>query len=324
MFAAFTAVLPVFLVIAVGIFLRAKEYLPSNTGAILGIIVLRVALPALLLHLLANAKASDLSNAGLWTTAFVVQFITCILAIIADLIFFRRGIQAALISSLCSSTSNAAFVGLPIILNIYPDNPTAPAIAGLVILSSNICFLFVQGYFDSSKKNEQKAQSKFIQFFKTIKLIILANPVMLAMIIGVILSLSGIGLWQPLDRVASLIGVIAAPAMLLAVGFDLQEKLSILQKKKSTFIFAGYLTILRLGLAPLIAWGLMSYLDFEAIWIVIFVIIYGTGSALVSSVVATVYKVIPEDATFCVLLTNGLSMFSLTVIIWLFKIFAYI
>ena len=56
MFHALFAVIPVFCVIAFGALLRARDVLPENAGPVLGVYVLKVALPLLILHLLAGAR----------------------------------------------------------------------------------------------------------------------------------------------------------------------------------------------------------------------------------------------------------------------------
>ena len=55
MLVAFWAVLPVFLIIGMGVFLRARDLLPDSTGKVLGLYVLKLALPLLLLHVLSQA-----------------------------------------------------------------------------------------------------------------------------------------------------------------------------------------------------------------------------------------------------------------------------
>ena len=56
MFQALFAVLPVFLIIGAGVLLRSRDVLPENAGPVLGIYVLKLALPLLILHLLAGAS----------------------------------------------------------------------------------------------------------------------------------------------------------------------------------------------------------------------------------------------------------------------------
>ena len=62
MFQALFAVLPVFLIIGAGVLLRSRDVLPENAGPVLGIYVLKLALPLLILRLLAGANVKDLAH----------------------------------------------------------------------------------------------------------------------------------------------------------------------------------------------------------------------------------------------------------------------
>lgn len=63
MLEAFFAVIPIFLIIGLGVLLRARDVLPEGSGPMLGVYVLKLALPLLILHILA-ARARKI-----WPTA---------------------------------------------------------------------------------------------------------------------------------------------------------------------------------------------------------------------------------------------------------------
>ena len=69
MLVAFWAVLPVFLIIGMGVFLRARDLLPDSAGKVLGLYVLKLALPLLLLHVMAQADRGTLAHGGFWLGA---------------------------------------------------------------------------------------------------------------------------------------------------------------------------------------------------------------------------------------------------------------
>lgn len=57
MLEAFFAVIPIFLIIGLGVLLRARDVLPEGSGPMLGVYVLKLALPLLILHILAGRRA---------------------------------------------------------------------------------------------------------------------------------------------------------------------------------------------------------------------------------------------------------------------------
>jgi malonate transporter len=128
---AFYAVLPVFLLIAVGAAVHMTDVLPENTGAAMGLYVLKLALPVLMLHILAGASRLDLAHGGFWLGVIGAQMLCYLLGYVVDRLFSRRGTGPAIISGLACSASNTAFVGLPIVASLLPGNHEAMVVAGL-------------------------------------------------------------------------------------------------------------------------------------------------------------------------------------------------
>ena len=98
MLVAFWAVLPVFLIIGMGVFLRARDLLPDSTGKVLGLYVLKLALPLLLLHVMSQADRNTLAHGGFWLGALGAPLGCYALGYWADRLFCRRGAGAAVIS----------------------------------------------------------------------------------------------------------------------------------------------------------------------------------------------------------------------------------
>ena len=76
---AFYAVLPVFLLIAVGAAVHMTDVLPENTGAAMGLYVLKLALPVLMLHILSGASRLDLAHGGFWLGVIGAQMLCYLL-----------------------------------------------------------------------------------------------------------------------------------------------------------------------------------------------------------------------------------------------------
>ena len=88
---AFYAVLPVFLLIAVGAAVHMTDVLPENTGAAMGLYVLKLALPVLMLHILAGASRLDLAHGGFWLGVIGAQMLCYLLGYTVDRLFFPAG-----------------------------------------------------------------------------------------------------------------------------------------------------------------------------------------------------------------------------------------
>ena len=159
------------------------------------------------------------------------------------------------------------------------------------------------------------------RIWKLLRLFLLGNPLLLATLVGLGLACSGLGLWQPLDHAAALIGSTAAPCMLLALGFDLRQKLVLALRRNGghTVIRQAWLLLCKLGIHPLICWGIMRLAGLPPLWLGVGVLMSATGTALVASVLAEVYSAVPEEAALTAVLSNAASMVSLMLFIFLLQ-----
>ena len=255
---AFYAVLPVFLLIAVGAAVHMTDVLPENTGAAMGLYVLKLALPVLMLHILSGASRLDLAHGGFWLGVIGAQMLCYLLGYAVDRLFSRRGTGPAIISGLACSASNTAFVGLPIVAGLLPGNHEAMVVAGLAALTPNVVVIMAQIRMDCLAGSAAWGDGRG-RIWKLLRLFLLGNPLLLATLAGLALACSGLGLWQPLDHAAALIGSTAAPCMLLALGFDLRQKLVLALRRNGghTVIRQAWLLLCKLGIHPLICWGIM-------------------------------------------------------------------
>ena len=84
------------------------------------------------------------------------------------------------------------------------------------------------------------------------------------------------------------------------------------------------LQICKLVVQPLVCWGILAALGVEGLWLAVSVIMAASGSALVVPVLADVHHAGPEEATLTALVSNGLSLFSLSFFIWVMRLLGHI
>lgn len=172
---AFYAVLPVFLLIAVGAAVHMTDVLPENTGAAMGLYVLKLALPVLMLHILAGASRLDLAHGGFWLGVIGAQMLCYLLGYVVDRLFSRRGTGPAIISGLACSASNTAFVGLPIVASLLPGNHEAMVVAGLAALTPNVVVIMAQVRMDCLAGSAAWGDGRG-RIWKLLRLFLLGNP----------------------------------------------------------------------------------------------------------------------------------------------------
>ncbi len=307
-------ILPVFLIIGFGVVLDVLEVLPKRTGSVIGAYVLYVALPVLLLHILSGSGLEEILHGGFWAGFALAQIAIYLLGYLLDLAVARRGQGAAVCFGLCCSFSNVAFIGLPVVANLLPGSREAMVAAGLSVIVPNLLAIPLQVQLEYLKHSQGREQNGVRGALGVLHKSLLRNPLVLATCLGFALGLSGLGLWEPLEKAAHMVGDTTAPCMLLALGLDLRDKVRVALggERNSGLARLGVATVMKLLLHPLLAWLLLALFGVTGEWLVVGVIMSGTATALVTTVFAEIYGHAPEEAAFIAVVTNVLNLFTLT------------
>ena len=144
MIEAFSAVVPVFLLIGLGVCLDLFRALPENANQTLSLYVLNVALPLLLFQIMATAPLESFAHPQFWLGVIAAQFLIYGVCYAADRILARHDSAAATVTALGGCFCNAAFVGIPVITSALPGNAEALFVAGLFTITPNLLFVVGQ------------------------------------------------------------------------------------------------------------------------------------------------------------------------------------
>ncbi len=303
-------ILPVFLIIAFGVLLDIRRVLPKQTGSVIGSYALYVALPALLLHILAGSTPDRLLHGGFWVGLLGTQVVLYVGVFSTEMAFSRRGQGPAAVIALASSCSNVAFIGLPVVLSLMPNNPEALVAAGLGVFIPNLIVIPCQIHLDILRNAEGGGHTSLGTLLRSVFL----NPMMLATATGMALGLSELGLPGPVDGAAQMLGNTAAPCMLLALGLDLRDKVytALHGERRLNLIRLSGASMVKLVINPLLAWLFLSLAGVTGTWLAVGVIMSGTATALLTYVIADIYNHTPEEVAMVAVVTNSLNLLSLT------------
>jgi hypothetical protein len=143
---------------------------------------------------------------------------------------------------------------------------------------------------------------------------ILKTPLFYSVILAVALKLGGVGLPLPLMRPLELLAQAAIPMMLLLLGTQL---VGVQLGKRLDLI--GTATLLRLGLAPLAAWGLAGAMGFSGLLHDVAIVESSMPTAVNALVLASYYGRDSRLVSSVVLATTALSAPSLTALLLLLR-----
>lgn len=298
-------VLPVFFVIGVGYFLKAKKFVTPQDSSKYSWFVFYVSVPALLFRSAAKIPANQALD---WEVLGVIYFVTILLSVLVfSLSFFVQSDKRGVIAQ-GAFRSNMVFVGLPIINSALGNSVEITGRVSLLISLTvplynvlAIWVLSVSGKKDAIKKpNIPKAMKS-----------ILYNPIILSSMSGLLFSFLNFELPLSVDRTLELLGRIAAPLALVTVGISLD-----FPNLKNELGNSLIVSFLKLMVCPGLIYFLLSWMEKTDLNIKSVVLLMATPTAVVSHIMSKELGGNEKLSAAIVAGTTTLSLFS--IVFWLF------
>ncbi|MFS8071252.1 MAG: AEC family transporter [Byssovorax sp.] len=228
-------------VVAVGHALRATGRLPASAAHTLNTVVTDVTMPALILATL-GARAIPAGAPRAVVAATLGLGAALVLGTIAArALGAARPAQGAI--ALTAGFSNTGFLGIPLVLALYPAAGEAGATAVLVDAFVTTLWLYTAGVFWARRQGEGGESAPPI-------LRLLATPATVAVVAGLAMSLLGLHLPAPVARLATLLGGATVPLVFLALGLRLDWK--DVHGRLRPILAAS---VIRLGIVPAVVFG---------------------------------------------------------------------
>ncbi len=304
----FSAVLPVFLILCLGMILDRMRLLPESFAGHLSQYVFKVAMPFLLFRLVAGAELDFSSMGGFLAGLFLAEALIFVASYIWVKYCYRAGATKASILALSCACANSGFLGLPIIDSLLPGSRPALVAAGLACIMPPLVLAMAQSVIESHAGEGQQRGLAGI-----ICRAVLLNPFVVVTILGMIVSVFAIHIWTPLGRMLDLVGSTGAPCALVSLGLGMWRKLGVARRSASPHRLAWQsgIVLFKLVLHPLLTWLLLALAGVEGVWLAVGVLMSGTSTAVMAYVLAEIHGVIPEECALSVVITAFLSMFSI-------------
>jgi len=302
-------VLPLFLCIALGYFLRCVHVLDAALGKSLNKLCFNVFMP---IYLFESIYTTDMSAA---LNVRLIGFVTAgLLGIFAVMLFLiprlekenpRRGvmIQAAF-------RSNFALFGLPVALSLcgeYNAGPTAVLIS-IVVPAYNVLAVITLEAFRGGKPDLRK----IIRGIAT-------NPLIIGTVLGTVLNVLNLSLPSAVHKSISDLGGVATPLALVALGGEFMFK-KIRSYAKQLLLIVPF----RLIIAPLIMVALGILLGFRNETLVPVLVTFGSPVATSSFTMAARMEGDATLAAVYIVLTTALSIFTMFAFIFVLKQMGFI
>lgn len=252
MLSIFLTILPVFIIMGIGWIAVKIGYLSDTLSEHLNAFTVRLAVPVLLFRAMISLDFSQAFNIptllGFYTGG-IISFITGIL--LARTIWKRRPGESVAIG-FCALFSNTVLLGIPIMQRVYGEVSLTP-VFGIIALHAGTMYTIGLLTMEMARADGRP----FSQTIRTATKSILSNTLMIGVLLGIAVNLSGITLPEvilsPIDMIASA----AIPVALIGIGAVLTR-----YKIKAELSEALMVSSLSLLLQPLIAF-IITHMIFE-------------------------------------------------------------
>lgn len=303
---------PIIAIILIGAGLARWRFLKAPFIKDLNHLIYWVGLPCLIIHSL--EKAGDVLIRASWIfLAFTVVTLLClgIAFFVARMISLEKSAYGTFLQA--SFRGNLALVGLPILYFLMEQTDPGAAQGVLatasLVLAPSVILYNVLSVIVLLQGQGSDDQNFFLQSVKNIA----SNPLIIAAIIGIVLSLSPIPLPAGVIQTLKLLGQISIPLALLGIGGSL-----ITADFKGNRLPCVCTSFLKVAVTPCLAYWVGSHLfSLEGNDLRILVIFGATPTAAASFVLAQKMGGSTALASGSIALSTLLSSVSIACILWL-------
>jgi hypothetical protein len=300
-----TLVAPVFLIVALGYFLKRIGVINENFVSVSSKIVFTISLPALIFIEVSSIHLEEILNVNLILFVYAGTLVTFAAVWITAGFFTRAGKdKASFIQG--SFRGNFAIVGLAIIVNYYGIDNLGKASLVLAFTIPLYNILSVIALTVPLKEKEHKYSNTFFEILK--------NPLIIAVFAAIPFSYFGIIIPGFLKTSIGYLSALALPLALVGIGGFLS--FSDITKESSLTVIS---TILKLLVFPAIMTFAAYLLDFRGIDLGIIFILFACPTAIASFIMAEAMGANSRLAGNILLLTTLVSVITITLGLFILK-----
>lgn len=213
MFAILSITFPIFLLIGLGAVATRRGVTTAADIRGIGVFVIRFALPAMLFHAMAQRPIAQVFDARYLVIYALGSLAAFALVFTAARLIWGKGLADGAMMALGSANSNSGFIGYPIAaLAVGPE--ALVALSMTLIVENVVVIPLALGLAESSKRASEPLHR--VVFFVLGRLA--RNPMMLGIVVGAAVSLTGLPVPQPLTRAIDLLAEASTAAALFAIG----------------------------------------------------------------------------------------------------------
>lgn len=241
-----TVVIPVFALIAIGWAAGRYDYFAPDAVRALNDYTFWLAVPAFMIRTMVKIELTEVP-VKLWAAFFGAAAVSWIAATVLTSQVLRRPVEDAPSIAMSSSFGNVVMLGIPICIAAFGDVAGGPT-AMLISVHTPVLFLVATLHQALVSTGTQRTAAGII---RELGLELSRNPIIMAILVGTVWRLTGLGLHSTADRVLLLLAQSSVATALVGLGLSLVKF-----EVKGQVPTLTVILLLKLVLMPGIAWML--------------------------------------------------------------------
>jgi len=197
-------------IIAAGYVVGRIGLLGPHAQYVMSRLVFFVLMPCLLFHTIATADIASLLSAALWVSLVSAVVVALVAALVFRLVL-RRPATTTTVGALASSYVNANNIGLPVAVYVLGQ---ATAVVPVILLQLVVLAPIALSVLDAATSGAGSWGRRLAGPFR--------NPIIIASLVGLVCSATGVSLPEPVLEPFALVGAAAVPIVLLSFGMSLR------------------------------------------------------------------------------------------------------
>lgn len=246
-----TPLFAVFGIMLLGTIVQKLQLLPAQTDQVLNQYVYYIAFPAIMLIALAQQPIADILQWGFiagYSAALIATYLICL-----GLSLLQAPKQHALaaIRALNATFGNTAFIGIPLLIIMFPGQQSALIAAAIASLLSVLMFGVALVSMELATNPNRQHHASIIMLMAIVK-----NPIVIGSLIGVAISALNITLPSGLAMMIQQIGNTSSPCALFAIGMVLAKAMRHQDGNRmfsiANLVELSVLNLFKLGVQPIL------------------------------------------------------------------------
>lgn len=315
--------IPIFGIMVLGAFAERLQALPDNAARSLNQFVFKFSLPLLVFDQLARVRPEQIPPGAVWGVLLGLLLIQAAATFYA-LRVQRESLKDSVMTGLLSSFPNGAFMGIPVILLLYPVDTGAALTAGLFIVLAPANLVVSDALLSVDASH---GQGRWHVIWRAVSSLG-RNPIILSAVLGTVVSVFALSVPGEALIISRMIGSTAAPCALFCMGMGLSAQIRSLRARAGASPDASSgiaslgrarlqitVIVFKLCISPVLVFVLAWIFGARGAPLVTATVMAAMPSGVLAYVLAEKYEAAKEDASLAIVVTTLLSALTVAVVI---------